>query len=99
MRDVDPYGQLAAIIVTTQPRGVIRQIIDGETSPVLDMLKDECRLLDWRGPIIDTLFADLHTVQDSMKLRQEIENFADVLIRYIDFPRLIKDITWLCPNL
>lgn len=99
MKEIDSYRQLAAYIVTTQPRGVVRQIIDGETRPVIDLLKDECRLLDWRGPILDTLFADQHTVQDSMRLRQEIENFANTLIQYVDFPRLIEDITWLCPNL
>lgn len=99
MRDIDPYRQLAATIVTTQPPAVIRQILQGEIRPVLEMLKDECRLLDWNGPIIDTLFADLHTVQNSMRLRQEIESFANVLIKYLDFPRLIRDITYICPNL
>ena len=99
MREVDPYGQLAAIIVTSQPHAVVRQIKNGEIKPVLEMLKDECRLLDWCGPIIDTIFADQHTVQDSMGLRQDIEGFANVLIRRLDFPRLIEDITYICPNL
>lgn len=99
MRDVDPYGQLAAYIVTTKPPTVVRQIVQGETKPVLEMLKDECRLLDWRGPIIDALFADLHSVQDAMWLRQQIEGFANTLIQRLDFPRLISDITYICPNL
>lgn len=99
MRDIDPYGQLAAIIVTSQPPAIVRQIISGDMKPVLEMLKDECRLLDWRGPIIDTLFADLHSVQDAMWLRQKIEGFADTLITRLDFPRLIDNITYICPNL
>lgn len=99
MREVDPYRQLAAVIVTSQPPAIIRMIKDGETKPILEMLKDECRLLDWNGPIIDTLFADLHSVQDAMWLRQQIEGFANVLIQRLDFPRLIGDITYICPNL
>lgn len=99
MREVDSYRQLAAYIVTTEPAPVVRQIIQGELKPVLEMLKDECRLLDWNGPIIDTLFADLHSVQDSMWLRQQIEGFANILIQRLDFPRLISEITYLCPNL
>lgn len=99
MKEVDPYKQLAAIIVTTEPIPAIKQIIAGDKKPVLEMLKDECRLLDWRGPIIDTLFADLHSVQDSMWLRQQIEGFANVLMQRLDFERLVKDITYICPNL
>lgn len=99
MREVDPYRQLAAYIVTSEPPTVVRQIVQGEMKPVLEMLKDECRLLDWNGPIIDTLFADLHSVQDAMWLRQQIEGFANTLIQRLDFPRLIGDITYICPNL
>lgn len=99
MREIDPYRQLAAYIVTTEPPTIVRQIAQGEMKPVLEMLKDECRLLDWRGPIIDTMFSDLHTVQDAMWLRQQIEGLANILITRLDFPRLIEDITYLCPNL
>lgn len=99
MREVNPYGQLAAYIVTSLPPAEVRQIIAGDTKPVLEMLKDECRLLDWCGPVIDTLFASLHTVQDSMWLRQQIEGFANVLIKAVDFERLVSEIIYICPNL
>lgn len=99
MKDINPYRQLAAHIVTTQSPAVVRQIMQGEMKPVLEMLKDECRMLDWNGPIIDTLFADLHSVQDAMWLRRQIEGFANTLVQRLDFPRLIADITYICPNL
>lgn len=92
MKDVDPYKQLAAILVTTQPTTTIKAIIAGDKKPIIELLKDECRLLDWQGPIIDTLFADLHSVQDAMWLRKKIESMADILIERFNFDRLVYEI-------
>lgn len=99
MNIVDPYRILAGHIVMTQPSVVLKKIVAGDKKPIIDMLRAECRMLDWQGPIIDTMFADLHTVQDSMWLRRHIEDFAFVLIERFDFNRLIEEIKYLCPDL
>lgn len=99
MPDIDPYRQLAVKLLFKLDLNERRAIAAGDTKIITRMLRAECRDLDWNGLIIDTLYADLHSIPDARWVKMQVEGLGDRLITRFDFERLRHHLTSLDPKL
>lgn len=95
MNKSDPYHQLALKLIFKLPKTDLKAICAGDTKIISKMLQAEVRDLDWNGIIIDTLWADLSSIQDARWVKMQTEGLAKTLLTRFDFHRLVKHLTWL----
>ncbi len=99
MQQIDPYRQLAVKLLFKLKKGELKAIKEGDTKIITNLLKAECRDLDWTGPILDTIWAAMYSIPDARWLRMRTEAVGKELIKCFDFEKLREHLTSLAPNL
>lgn len=72
-------------------------LVDNEV--MLGFLKAEFRDLDYRGPILDTIIADNHTLEGSILMHNFMDEAAAVFFKGLDLPRLRRYIASMYLNM